>query len=60
MVCLDTTLLLGEFEGYDGSGAWGSIGGGASAGGAIYENTDDITSRLYTNNRIEWYVSRTL
>ena len=33
------------FEGYDGS-AWGSIGGGggASAGGAIYENTDDITS----------------
>jgi hypothetical protein len=32
----------GSFEGYDGS-AWGSIGGGASAGGAIYENTDDIT-----------------
>jgi hypothetical protein len=32
-----------SFEGYDGS-AWGSIGGGASAGGAIYENTDDITS----------------
>jgi len=33
----------GSFEGYDGS-AWGSIGGGASAGGAIYENTDDITA----------------
>jgi hypothetical protein len=32
-----------SFEGYDGS-AWGSIGGGASAGGAIYENTDDITA----------------
>ena len=32
----------GSFEGYDGS-VWGSIGGGASAGGAIYENTDDIT-----------------
>ena len=31
------------FEGYDGT-AWGSIGGGASAGGAIYENADDITS----------------
>jgi hypothetical protein len=33
-----------SFEGYDGS-AWGAIGGGggASAGGAIYENTDDIT-----------------
>jgi hypothetical protein len=29
------------FEGYDGS-AWGSIGGGASAGGAIYENKDDV------------------
>jgi len=34
---------LSEFEGY-AAGAWGSIGGGASAGGAIYENTDDITS----------------
>lgn len=34
-----------SFEGYDGS-AWGAIGGGggASAGGAIYENSDDITS----------------
>jgi len=34
-----------SFEGYDGS-AWGAIGGGggASAGGAIYENADDITS----------------
>ena len=32
-----------SFEGYDGS-AWGSIGGGASAGGAIYENVDDITA----------------
>ena len=31
----------GSFEGYDGT-AWGSIGGGASAGGAIYENTDVI------------------
>ena len=32
-----------EFEGYSES-AWGSIGGGASAGGAIYENVDDISS----------------
>jgi len=32
-----------SFEGYDGS-AWGSIGGGASAGGAIYENTDSISA----------------
>ena len=32
-----------SFEGYDGS-AWGAIGGGASAGGAIYENKDDITA----------------
>ena len=34
-----------SFEGYDGS-AWGAIGGGggASAGGAIYENSDEITS----------------
>ena len=32
----------GEFEGY--TNAWGSIGGGASAGGAIYENTQSITS----------------
>ena len=31
-----------EFEGY-ADGAWGSIGGGASADGAIYENVDDIT-----------------
>lgn len=31
-----------EFEGY--TDAWGSIGGGASAGGAIYENVDDITA----------------
>jgi hypothetical protein len=30
-----------SFEGYDGS-AWGSIGGGASAGGAIYENNNSI------------------
>jgi hypothetical protein len=38
------------FEGYDGS-AWGSIGGGASAGGAIYENTNSISSNytLTTN-----------
>ena len=33
----------GSFEGYDGT-AWGSIGGGASAGGSIYENVDDITA----------------
>ena len=32
----------GEFEGYTTD--WGSIGGGASAGGAIYENVDDITA----------------
>ncbi len=32
-----------SFEGYNGS-AWGSIGGGASAGGAIYENTTTISS----------------
>ena len=32
-----------SFEGYNGS-AWGSIGGGASAGGAIYENTLTISS----------------
>ena len=32
-----------SFEGYDGS-AWGAIGGGASAGGAIYENNDTITT----------------
>lgn len=31
------------FEGYDGS-AWGSIGGGASAGGAIYENSNAISA----------------
>jgi len=31
------------FEGYDGS-AWGAIGGGASAGGAIYENSNEITA----------------
>ena len=38
------------FEGYDGS-AWGSIGGGASAGGAIYENTNSIDANytLTTN-----------
>jgi len=34
---------LSEFEGY-AAGAWGSIGGGASAGGAIYENTQTITA----------------
>ena len=33
----------GGFEGYDGS-AWGSIGGGASAGGAIYENSNSISA----------------
>jgi len=40
----------GSFEGYDGS-AWGSIGGGASAGGAIYENNNSITTNytLTTN-----------
>ena len=31
-----------SFEGYDGT-AWGSIGGGASAGGVIYENTTTIS-----------------
>jgi len=31
-----------EFEGY--TDAWGSIGGGASAGGAVYENTQTITA----------------
>ena len=35
-----------EFEGY-ADGEWGSIGGGASAGGAIYENVDNI-SENYT------------
>jgi hypothetical protein len=35
-----------EFEGY-ADGAWGSIGGGASAGGAIYENVDNV-SENYT------------
>jgi hypothetical protein len=39
-----------SFEGYDGS-AWGSIGGGASAGGAIYENSNSIDANytLTTN-----------
>ena len=32
-----------SFEGHDGT-AWGSIGGGASAGGAIYENVNEITA----------------
>jgi hypothetical protein len=31
-----------EFEGYDGS-AWGSIGGGGQAGGAILVNNDTAT-----------------
>lgn len=35
-----------SFEGYDGS-AWGAIGGGASAGGVIYENSTTI-SENYT------------
>ena len=34
---------LTEFEGYANS-AWGSIGGGASAGGAVYENTQTIAA----------------
>ena len=34
---------LDEFEGYAAS-AWGSIGGGASAGGAVYENSQLITA----------------
>tara|TARA_R100000541_G_scaffold18632_2_gene28482 strand:- start:89 stop:1021 length:933 start_codon:yes stop_codon:yes gene_type:complete len=34
---------LDEFEGYAAS-AWGSIGGGASAGGAVYENKQSITA----------------
>ena len=39
----------GEFEGY--TAAWGSIGGGASAGGVIYENNLTVTSNytLSTN-----------
>ena len=32
-----------SFEGFDGT-SWGSIGGGASAGGAIYENSQSITA----------------
>lgn len=32
----------GEFEGYNGS-AWGTIGGGASAGGAIYQNKNSVS-----------------
>jgi hypothetical protein len=32
-----------SFEGYNGT-AWGSIGGGASAGGSIYENTTTISA----------------
>jgi hypothetical protein len=32
-----------EFEGY-ADGAWGSIGGGASAGGAIYENSNAVAA----------------
>lgn len=32
----------GGFEGY--TSAWGSIGGGASAGGVIYENSTTISS----------------
>ena len=34
---------LDEFEGYAAS-AWGSIGGGASAGGAVYENAQTIAA----------------
>ena len=34
-----------EFEGYADS-AWGSIGGGASAGGAIYENVNSISANF--------------
>ena len=38
------------FEGYDGS-SWGSIGGGASAGGAIYENLNSISANFtFTSN----------
>jgi hypothetical protein len=33
----------GNFEGYNGL-VWGSIGGGASANGAVYENTQIISS----------------
>ena len=32
-----------QFEGYDGT-IWGQIGGGASANGAIYENSQSITA----------------
>ena len=31
------------FEGYS-NGAWGGLGGGASAGGSIYENLNSITA----------------
>lgn len=31
-----------QFEGYNGA-SWGQIGGGASAGGAVYENAQSIT-----------------
>lgn len=36
---------LSEFEGYNGS-AWGTIGGGASAGGAIYQNKNSISANF--------------
>jgi hypothetical protein len=32
-----------QFEGYNGT-SWGQIGGGASAGGAVYENKQSITA----------------
>ena len=35
----------GEFEGYNGS-AWGTIGGGASAGGAIYQNKNSVSANF--------------
>jgi hypothetical protein len=35
-------VTTGEFEGYTTD--WGNIGGGASAGGAIYENKNTITT----------------
>ncbi len=40
MIRYNTTS--GGFEGY--TTAWGSIGGGASAGGVIYENSNSISS----------------
>ena len=42
MIRFDNTAPA-TFEGYDGV-KWGSIGGGASAGGVIYENAQNLTT----------------